>query len=252
MRLPAVKGSIDVLMFTAFAHTVAGQKRQWLGRADNEDRVLERLFPESEGGPAALIAVADGVSRCADGGAVAEWLLHRRLATDLLLQGVPPGPGRCPGVKSYLRGLHSTFGKEFQQRRDLLESACTLAGALMFPDRACVFWSGDSAVHLLRREGERFAGFPLTRPDRIPHTSTLTDCFSGLTSFAVHVKEIDIRPGDILFGATDGLVLDAESLADQLNQHPFSREWIEQLCDLSRSVPGSDDIGIAAVSRDGT
>jgi len=236
-------------MFTAFAHTQAGRKREWVERKSNEDRVLVRELDASAGGPALLVAVADGVSRCADGGAVAEWLIHERLAKDRFFSGDGAVPAeQCREIfHGYLRGVHEAFLKRFQHDHDLLESACTLAGAVVFPTHACVFSCGDSAVFLLRREDNGHAGFTLTRPDRVFGTSMLTDCFSGLTAFAVRVKTVEIEPGDILLAVTDGLVPGPEEVAQRLDQGTFSQAWIDDLCADSRSCPGSDDIAIAAV-----
>jgi serine/threonine protein phosphatase PrpC len=236
-------------MFTAFIQTHGGRKREWVEKKANEDRVLCRRLDASEGGPAILMAVADGVSRCADGGAVAQWLLHERLAQDRFFAGeVTPGAQSCREIfHGYLRGVHDAFRRRFRQDAEMLESACTLAGAVVFPTHACVFSCGDSAVFLLRLEEKGRAGFALTRPDRVFGTSMLRDCFSGLTSFAVRVKTVELEPGDVLVAATDGLVPGPEEIARRLDAASFSQAWLDALCADSLAAPGSDDIAVAAV-----
>jgi serine/threonine protein phosphatase PrpC len=235
-------------MYTAFSYTMAGRKRNLTARRVNEDRVLIRNLEESEGRPAILAAVADGVSRCAYGGAVADWLIHERLGNDNLL----PDAGMSLSVilKAYLKGVHREFITQFQDNEDMMESAATLAGVVICGGRACVFTSGDSPVHLLHRKGDRLVGETLTVPDKIPGTPMLTDCFSGVTEFDVHFREIDVRPGDFLICATDGLVLEARDLAESLSGTPFSKEWAEQICLESYNFPGSDDVGVAAIRID--
>jgi serine/threonine protein phosphatase PrpC len=235
-------------MYTAFSYTMAGRKRNLTARRTNEDRVLIREFPQDQGGPAILAAVADGVSRCADGGAVAQWLIHDRLAADDLLAKQEETLART--VEAYLRRVHDEFIGQFDGNEEMMESATTLAGVLVLGRRACVFTSGDSPVHLLRRDKDRLFGETLTEPDKIPGTPMLTDCFSGVTAFDFRVREVELHPGDFLICATDGLVLGAEGLAESLSGTPFSKQWAEHICTESYNFPGSDDVGVAAIRFD--
>lgn len=235
-------------MYTAFSYTMGGRKRNLTARRSNEDRVLVRSFELDQGGPAILAAVADGVSRCADGGAVAQWLIHERLSQDPVSLETEPDLSRLVG--NYLRRVHQDFLGRFSTDTDMMESACTLAGVLVRKEKACVFWSGDSPVHLLRQRDSGLEGQTLTTPDKIEGTPMLTDCFSGLTAFAFRTKLIDLSPGDFIVCATDGLVLEAKDLAESLQEHPFSKEWAEKICTDSYNFPGSDDIGVAAIRID--
>jgi serine/threonine protein phosphatase PrpC len=235
-------------MYTAFSHTMGGRKRNLTARPSNEDRVLVRSFDPSQGGPAILAAVADGVSRCADGGAVAQWLIHERLSQDPVSFEAEPDLSRLVGA--YLRKVHQDFLGHFSTDIDMMESACTLAGVLVRNDKACVFWSGDSPVHLLRKRDSGLEGQTVTTPDKIEGTPMLTDCFSGLTAFAFRTKIIELSAGDVIVCATDGLALEAKELAKSLNEHRFSREWAERICTDSYNLPGSDDIGVAAIRLD--
>jgi serine/threonine protein phosphatase PrpC len=235
-------------MFTAFSHTMAGRKRNLTARTANEDRVLIRTFHQAKGGPAVMAVVADGVSRCADGGAVANWLIHERLAVDDFLNG--PN-AQLPGlIRTYLKRVHQDFIERFEENDDMMESATTLAGVVVQNGKACIFWSGDSPVHLLRLREGRLHGETLTSPDKIHGTPMLTDCFSGLTAFDFRTRVVDVRAGDFLVCATDGLVPEAKELAVILSERPFSKEWAEEICTDSYNVPGSDDIGVAAIRID--
>jgi len=102
----------------------------------------------------------------------------------------------------------------------------------------------------LRRLDERLEGATLSSPDKIHGTPMLTDCFSGLTAFAFRTRNVEVKPGDFIVCATDGLVLEANDLAESLNDTAFSREWAENICNYSYNFPGSDDIGVAAVRID--
>lgn len=234
-------------MFTAFSYTMAGRKRNLTARRSNEDRVLIRSFETDQGGPAILAAVADGVSRCADGGAVAQWLIHERLAQDPILR---EGARLRDATAAYLKQVHDDFLRRFADNPDMLESACTLAGVLVRGTQACVFWCGDSPVHHLRRLSGRLEGKTLTTPDKIHGTAMLTDCFSALTAFAFRMQVLDVEPGDYLICASDGLVPEAAELAESLNEHEFSKEWAKTICTYSYNFPGSDDIAVAAVRID--
>jgi len=235
-------------MFTAFSYTLAGRKRNLSARPTNEDRVLVRSFNADQGGPAILIAVSDGVSRCADGGAVAQWLVHDRLGNDDFLTNGEPDLRRS--VETYLKGVHQDFLDQFDGNVDMMESAATLAGVVVRNGKACVFWSGDSPIYLLRKREGKLEGKTLSSPDKIHGTPMLTDCFSGVTAFAFRMVALQVHPGDFLICATDGLVPEAEELAESLSDTPFSRAWAENICTYSYNFPGSDDIGVAAVRID--
>lgn len=235
-------------MYTGFSHTLAGRKRNLCVRRSNEDRVLVRRFESPDHSPAILAAVADGVSNCADGGAVAHWLLHERLSQDPL--PTETGTDLCRLIGTYLRHVHQDFLNRFASEPDLIESACTLAGVLARGTKACVFWCGDSPIHHLRKTSADHEGEMLTTPDKIEGTPMLTDCFSGVTAFAFRTRSIDVAPGDLIICATDGLVLDARELAESVNQYGFCSAWIEHICAHSHAFPGSDDVGVAAIRID--
>lgn len=233
-------------MYTGYSHTMSGRKRNFTDRRANEDRVLVRPLPGSD--HAILAAVADGVSNCADGGAVAHWLIHDRLGLDEL----PTGPGTDLGrlMAPYLRKVHDDFLARFESDPDMMESACTLAGVLARGTEACVFWCGDSPVHLLHRTSSGYEGETLTIPDKIEGTAMLTDCFCGLTPFDFGSRLVALSPGDLLICATDGLLPSARDLAESVTLHGFGASWIERICAESHAFPDSDDVGVAAFRFD--
>ena len=237
------------LTFSTFKLSRPGAKRQHVSHRENEDRVLVRNFTRADIGreySATLLAVADGVSRCADGGAVAEWLLDKRLANDMPFdQSEEPLANQFRG---YLQRIHREYLREFSSTPDMIESGCTLCAVLASGDHAAVFWAGDSPAHHLRfRPEARMHPRTLTIADKDPFTGALTDCFSGLTPFAVKQAGIRLSPGDIVIAASDGLAFDAEDLVRTIEKLGYNQEWIEEICERSYNQPFSDDISIAAL-----
>ena len=235
--------------FTTLSRTRAGAKRLHIPQVENEDRVLVREFSSSEirrEGTATMVAVADGVSRCADGGGVAEWLLNERLAKDVPFRSANE---ELPNqFRSYLLEVHRQFIGQFSGNNDMIESGCTLSVVLVCGMHAAAYWSGDSpAYHLQSREGERLHVRGLTIADKDPFTGALTDCFSGLTPFAVKQAGFKLNPGDIVVTASDGLAFDGEDLVRYLEQYGFTEAWVDEIFERSYNQPFSDDISISAL-----
>ncbi len=228
--------------------TRPGGKREHTERTENEDRVLVREFSTQQTKcehPAVLVAVADGVSRCADGGAVAEWLL-RQVESDEVFADDGEGD-LARQFHDYTEALRARFIDEFASQPDIQESGCTFAAALIFGDKGAAFWAGDSPIHLLSPNGARFKARTLTIADKDPFTGALTDCFSGLTPFKVKQAGFAVKNGDIVIAVSDGMAYDGQDLAGTLDRHGFNQEWVDAICQQSFDMPFSDDISIAAV-----
>jgi len=227
-----------------------GAKRHWVEEKENEDRVLVRTFsPQETFQPisATMVAVADGVSRCAAGGAVAEWLLIERLSNDPVFE-----LGEVDLEKQllkYMRKVHTEFLEVFKDDRSMLESGCTFCAGLAHGQQAAAFWAGDSPVHHLRPKGGKLKARTLTVQDKDRFTGALTDCFSGVTPFNVKRASVygGLQRGDYLIAASDGLDFDAEGLGHTLDQRGFNEEWMESVSDQSYARPFSDDISMAAL-----
>jgi len=77
-------------------------------------------------------------------GAVAQWLIHDRLSKDAFLETTELD--LCRSIQIYLKGVHQDFLARFEGNTDMMESAATLAGAVVRSGKACLFWSGDSPI----------------------------------------------------------------------------------------------------------
>lgn len=229
-----------------------GAKRKHIPAADNEDRVLVREFTPADTRreqSAVLIAVADGVSRCPDGGGIAQWLIHERMEVDSPFEASEES--LVTQYRKYLHRIHQQFINEFRGNPEMLESGCTLCAVLLSGDRGAVFWAGDSPVHHFRvNDRQLLHGRTLTIADKDPFTGALTDCFSGLTPFAVKQSGLTVKEGDIIAAVSDGVAYDVDSLATMLAQDGFTQEWADQLVEDSYNRPYSDDITIAALRVD--
>ncbi len=237
------------LAFHVLSYTHAGGKRSAMFHRENQDRVMTREFAPAElgsGGPALLLAVADGVSRCVDGGAVADWLISSHLGIDPIFNRPSEEPSEA--LYHYLRQAHRTFLHDFGRDPGMLESGSTLSVALVHGDRGSVLWSGDSPVYQIRTLPDgNLSARTLTFPDRDPVSGALTDCFSGVTPFGVRQRRFEVSPGDIVIAATDGLAYDGETLAFTLAHMGFTEAWLHDICERSQARPGSDDVAVAAV-----
>ncbi|MFT5468355.1 MAG: serine/threonine protein phosphatase PrpC [Verrucomicrobiales bacterium] len=239
--------------FTTLSLTRPGAKRLHIPQVENEDRVLVREFTAEEtrrGGPATLIAVADGVSRCADGGAVAEWILHERLAKDIPFESA--NTPILDQFRKYLLEIHKQFMGEFQSNLDIFESGCTLCAVLAYGNKAAAYWAGDSPIYHFQpgKTSDRMRVRQLTIPDKDPFTGALTDCFSGLTPFAVKQAGLNIAQGDIVVAASDGLAFDGDDLVTTIHKLGYNEEWMTEICNLSYDQPYSDDISLAGFRVD--
>ena len=234
--------------FKTLSRTRAGGKREHVGRKENEDRVLVREFTAEEtkqGIPAVIVAVADGVSRCANGGGVAEWLLVDRMANDPIFGSETDNLTKQ--FQHYLREVHHRFLNDFRGDVTMLESGCTLSAVLLAGGRGSVFWAGDSPAYLLQKQGAMLHGRNLTTADKDPFSGALTDCFSGVTPFSVKLSGAEVKPGDILIAASDGVAFDVADLAATIDQHGFTENWLNLIVQASFEIPYSDDISLAGV-----
>lgn len=233
--------------YELLAQTRPGQKRNFSPFAANQDRALQREFAAAATGkpePAALIAVADGVSRCPDGGAVADWIIHQKLEREALFgHGVSDLGGQ---FHSRVLEFHLEFLEQFGNDVLMLESGCTLAAALLYGSRGLIIWSGDSPVYHLQVREHGYATQELILADKDPYTGALTDCFSGVTPFCLHHRIIHLQPGDIVIAATDGVMYSGRQLAESIAEQGFTQGWMESVCEESYATPRSDDISIAA------
>tara|TARA_R110002096_G_scaffold403766_3_gene601360 strand:- start:69007 stop:69741 length:735 start_codon:yes stop_codon:yes gene_type:complete len=234
--------------FFSLSLTRPGAKRDVVDHKENEDRVLVREFSKEETfseSPTMLVAVADGVSRCADGGAVAEWLLTQ-IDRDVIFEENHQKT-LINQFHDYAESLRAKFMVEFKDRPEIQESGCTFAAALVSGDTGAAYWAGDSPVYLITPNGERLKARTLTIADKDPYSGALTDCFSGVTPFRVKQAGFKVEPGHIVVAVSDGVAYDGEDLAATIHSNGFTQEWMESICQQSFDMPFSDDISLAGV-----
>ncbi|MEM1295526.1 MAG: protein phosphatase 2C domain-containing protein [Verrucomicrobiota bacterium] len=238
----------DSKRFSSLSLTRPGAKREFVEHKENEDRVLVREFTNEETfseDPTILVAVADGVSRCADGGAVAEWLLEQ-VAKDAIFQS---GDERTliKQFHDYAEALRARFMEEFKGRPEVQESGCTFAAALVNGEKGAAYWAGDSPVYLMTQNNGVLKSRTLTIADKDPYSGALTDCFSGVTPFRVKQAGFTVGPGDVVVAVSDGVAYDGEDMASTIQGNGFNQQWMETICQKSFELPYSDDISLAGV-----
>ncbi|MEY5009020.1 MAG: hypothetical protein RLZZ253_159 [Verrucomicrobiota bacterium] len=187
-------------------------------REENQDAMVERLLElgKTWGAPREyhVLAVADGVTRCPNGGGVARYLVERHLANDRIEE---VGGGVEESIVAYLRGVNDQFYEEFAHQPAMLESACTLSMGVLEGSRVHCFWVGDSPVYHARREGSGYVCRQLTQPD--VYGRLLVDGFGAHAPFEVKHSKADVRVGDLVVVATDGVSDSVEEFDRMLKQH---------------------------------
>lgn len=244
---PTVSSPYQILL-----QTRAGRKRDYSSFRSNQDRVIKREFTAAETGsawPAALIAVADGVSRCPDGGAIASWILHEKLEREPLFRQTGVDLGEQ--FRTRILEFHREFLQAFQDDVLMLESGCTLSAALLYGPQGIVIWSGDSPVYHFRESKGTFQSRSLIIPDVDGESGALTDCFSGVTAFSPGMRTVELEPGDMVLAATDGIMYSGRELAASVGREGFTEAWMDSICQKSFDTPRSDDMAIVAAKWQG-
>jgi len=206
---------------------------------ENQDRVLCRDVSVN-GDQQLLIGVADGVTRCPCGGAVAEYLVEKRLAQDSIFHAAT-AHAKAQLVE-YLRGVEAGFYEEFAGRSEMTQSACTLSVALLQRGRVHALWVGDSPMFVARRNGGAFAVTQISMPDLSGRL--LTDCFGAFSRFHLKEAHADLAPGDVFIVASDGATRDAETLEQLLNAHGVTQSFLRALEQQAGNAEYYDDASI--------
>ena len=229
--------------FRLLASSLKGRKGS--GTADtNQDRVLARKLRRG-GTELAVVAVADGISRCPDGGAVASYLIERHLSQDALC---PDGDTPfATQLRKYLEKLHRGFCNEFADDPAMLESGSTLSVALLFEGEAHCFWAGDSPIFAARKKDDGYVVSQISTPDLCGRL--LTDCFGAGAPFHLKARRTVLRRGDILVLASDGGVRDETQLAELLNAHGAGQGMLEALEKKVSQAPYYDDASVVLAER---
>jgi hypothetical protein len=208
---------------------------------DNQDRAMARTIAGLE--DLCLIAVADGISSCAFGGSVANWLIHEHLAVDPI--ELHSDTSQEFQLRAYLESLHTLFREAWAEFPEMLCSGCCLSLATNFRGETHCFWVGDSPIFSTAIIDGQFRTEQVSIPDS-PGGSVITDWFGGTSRF--HLKHVQLfAPLAIVTITSDGANHDAQMLNATYQQHGFSQRVPEEVIREALLNPHADDVSIAAM-----
>lgn len=213
-------------------------------RAENQDRVLHRIV-SADDADVLVLAVADGVSRCPHGAEIASWLIEKHLANDELFETA--GGRHAIEFRKYLRQLNERFYQEFNDDLPMIESACTLSVALLEKNAAHCVWVGDSPIYLARKYEEQFDVEQISVPDSVGRL--LVDCFGAHAPFHVKHRKIDLRIGDVIVVASDGVAHIPEELEHHLNAHGPTEALLQAIEESAKEHEFYDDASLVLAQR---
>ncbi len=220
--------------------------------AENQDRVLQRHL-DVNGAEVLVLAVADGVSRCPKGGAIATYLIDNHLNLDPLFDHPRLGIGRQKSarlpaaLRTYLRQLNRRFYPEFESDPAMLDSACTLSVALLENTTAHCLWVGDSPIYLARIEHGCFVTEQLSVPDLCGRL--LIDCFGANAPFNLKYLRTELKLGDVLVVASDGVARHPEIFSAMLNDFGPTPRLLQAIEANSKSAAFYDDASLILAHR---
>jgi len=213
---------------------------------ENQDSAISRVIPwPGPPGNIYLAGVADGVTLTPFGGWVARWIARRLMQDPVFAAGGGP---LAEQLAAYLKGAHQAFLAEFSRNEDMLCSASTLSLAAIQGNCAACFWVGDSPIYLTTRVAKAFATRRVSFPDVHPRLMSLTATFSG-DVFAPHHEPIQMKKGDVLTLATDGLIQGEARINELYTLQGVSQRTVDTM--IAESVPfrHSDDCTISVAHR---
>ncbi len=210
---------------------------------ENQDRVLLRPLPIGDT-ELYLLAVADGVSRCPDGGAVAEYLVTHMACDEPLREKGKRWPQQ---LRDYLRDLNIRFYSENIAQPEMLESACTLSAALLEGECAHCLWAGDSPIFRARPLKGRWQLRQISVPDLVDRF--LSDCFGAHAPFRLKYRKVRLASGDVLIVATDGVVPTVEAMAALLDQHGIGAPLLDAIQNNAQAEEYYDDASLVLAQR---
>ena len=228
---------------------VAG--KQSLGKRDNQEDAFKLVFQdEKDPGSDILMIVADGMGGHA-GGEVASNLVCNVFSSHFVSHATATRPR--PRLEQSLHAANSAVADKIAQEPGLKGMGCTLIGALKIDDRLSWVSVGDSVMFLLRDGklsrlnadhsvyGEllqmvRDGSLSQAEADQHPKRNALRSAVTGKSISLVDLEGIDLKSGDLVVIATDGLetISDAE-IADILKRE--ERPDVRAVCsDLLNAV----------------
>ena len=230
---------------------VAG--KQSLGKRERQEDAFKLVFQdEADPGSDLLMLVSDGMGGHA-GGEVASNLACNVFGSHFVSHATATRPR--PRLEQSLHAANSALADKIAQEPGLKGMGCTLIAALKIDDRLSWVSVGDSVMFLLRGGqlsrlnadhsvyGElmdmvRAGTLTQAEADRHPKRNALRSAVTGKSISLVDLEGIDLRTGDLVVIATDGLetIPDAE-IAQILEKE--ERPDVRAVCsDLLNAVEG--------------
>jgi serine/threonine protein phosphatase PrpC len=213
--------------------TDIGRKREL-----NEDSLLwaEILAGRAGSGPACLLAVADGIGGHSSGEvASATAVAAVRAAVSERLGAAGPVPGLAAVLEEAFGKANEAVFHLASARNHMNGMGTTLVAVLVAGEKAVAANVGDSRLYLIREgalsqitvdhswAAEQMRSRLMTEADinRSPFRNVVTRSIGGAERPAVDTFELDLRPGDRLLLASDGLY---GPLQDKDILKPFRRK----------------------------
>jgi len=230
---------------------VAG--KQSLGKREKQEDAFKLVFQdEADPGSDLLMLVSDGMGGHA-GGEVASNLACNVFGTHFVSEATATRPR--PRLEQSLHAANSALADKIAQEPSLKGMGCTMIAALKIEDRLSWVSVGDSVMFLLRGGqlsrlnadhsvyGElmdmvRAGTLTQAEADRHPKRNALRSAVTGKSISLVDLEGIDLRSGDLVVIATDGLetIPDAK-IAEILKKE--ERPDVRAVCsDLLNAVEG--------------
>lgn len=239
---PVPSGRSQPVRYEILEMTMMGRKGGGC-REENQDALLSRRMMH-DGREALLCAVADGVTRCPDGGGVARYLVERHLASDPVFGD---GEEAAPALERYLRSVNTLFYKECAAEPEMIESACTLSVGVIEQATAHCFWVGDSPIFFAERAGDAFRCQQLSKPDL--YGRLLVDGFGAHAPFELKRVRVDFAVGDVLVLATDGVANSVEEFAYWIDHFGPTQRMIDAMEEEIRGQEFYDDASLVMIRR---
>lgn len=214
---------------TTMKYEVLKGSVQGQAKRDNRDASFVRELSGDPAGPILVAGVADGVSQCPFGGAVARWFCRHMMESPI---PVSTPEALAADIVRLIGERREAFAAEFQQSEDFARSSCTLALCAIAGNTLHAFWAGDSPIMLSRKVGDSHETEVLTKRD-VDRFGHLTDHFGAGGPHSVKIVSRVLQAGDTVTLASDGFaqIWDPGSISGVYAESAFGSELVKQLLD---------------------
>jgi len=224
MKWKVVKGSV--------------QGRQ---KPDNRDALFVREVAVTDGSAVLLAGIADGITKCPFGGAVARWVCRFLEQSDVQ---VAIAAEMVTAVPAMIVDARDAFRADLGQSDDFAQSGSTLTIAIVVEDVFHGFWVGDSPILFSSMADSGLSTECITRPD-INSRGELFDQFGVNSPLNIKHVERHLRQGDVITLASDGFtrIWDTGSLSSAYTDGLFDKSLARYFLDQ----PFRDDATFIAI-----